>query len=881
VGAVVLKGPGGIGKSTITTRVSANLRSKDYDFIVIRGKTTIEQILETIAQKATASGIREAGEVYASSKDVRYKLVWYLDNFLLKQKIVIIFDNFEENQNERKGDFHCGLLREFIWFFRDALKNKETFLFFSTRYKLPGFDSPRITKEILEFSVVEFRKMLDMSNALKRLDGQSVKNLLHEIGGNPRALELLDQIAYKEFKNQDFTWIQLKDLIPELQDRIIQKKGAEDDFTPLFLDKLFSYLTSPQRQLLDILSIYRNPLPVDAITAHDVKIERHDRLRLTDLSLLDCIDNDDVSLYYVHRLTAKYFLVKMDTKSKKKYHLRSAQYFESFINGENVIVIFIDNLIEAHWHYIQAGEYDRGAGIAFHLVIYLRDRGFPQAAEALLGNLPIKKLKKKNQAIAFNHLGILLTDFGKFDEALKNFQQSLWREKGLKNKKNIAASLFQLGLIYEYKGEYEQALSYYDKAQKLFRKKLPADLIFHIDYQKGMISKQKGNYKEALDLFKNALKVSEKIGNQQWVSTCYQEFGGVYHLQGKLDKALEYYQKSLETKQRIGFIQGISYSYTAIGGILFEQKYYDNALDYFKKSLDSRERLDDRRGIAENLHQIGMVYHIRNELDKALELYEKALFEFKDMGTLGEVSGCLFEIAKVYQHKNNYDRALIYYDQSLEIKEKIGDANGVCQCLHQIGGVNLSKGNYDEALDKYRLSLELAEEIGYITGIGASILEMGQVYFLKNEYETALKKIIQAFLQFDEIKHPHVDIAKNYIDQVREKLKPDKFDRVLEEFGLSLDFFKNWEAQKQQEFIVDLTKYAHHVMKEKNFQDIETLRGQINGLIMKLPREENGTEGMKTYYKLLISYILNRDYRQYMGKIPTELKDMFEKIIEE
>jgi hypothetical protein len=264
-GTIVLKGSGGIGKSTLTTRAAANLRIKGFDFIVIRGETSVEQILEAISKKAVGKGIKGANEVYESNADVKDKLVWYLDKFLLKQKIVIIFDNFEENQDEKKGDFHKERLKEFIWFFRDALKNKETFLFFSTRYKLPGFDSPEITKEVPEFSAVEFRKMLGKSSALKRLDSQSVKNLRLEIGGNPRALELLDQIAYKEFKKRDFTWDQLKDLIPELQERIIQKKGTEDDFTPLFLDKLFSYLAGPQRQVLDILSIYRNPVPVEAI----------------------------------------------------------------------------------------------------------------------------------------------------------------------------------------------------------------------------------------------------------------------------------------------------------------------------------------------------------------------------------------------------------------------------------------------------------------------------------------------------------------------------------------------------------------------------------------------------------------------------------------
>lgn len=152
---------------------------------------------------------------------MKAKLGWFLDNFLLKQKLVIIFDNFEENQDEKKRDFHKKRLKKFLWFFRDALKNKETFLFFSTRYSMPGFAEPEMTKDIPKFSPVEFRKMLHSSKALKRMDSKSIKNLLHEIGGNPRGIELLDRIAQEEFRQKDFSWHQLKELIPELHERII------------------------------------------------------------------------------------------------------------------------------------------------------------------------------------------------------------------------------------------------------------------------------------------------------------------------------------------------------------------------------------------------------------------------------------------------------------------------------------------------------------------------------------------------------------------------------------------------------------------------------------------------------------------------------------
>jgi hypothetical protein len=85
-GAVVLKGPGGIGKSTLTTRTAANLRRNRYDFILVRGETTIETILEAICEKAAETGVEGAREVYDANRETNKKLSWFLDQFLLKQR---------------------------------------------------------------------------------------------------------------------------------------------------------------------------------------------------------------------------------------------------------------------------------------------------------------------------------------------------------------------------------------------------------------------------------------------------------------------------------------------------------------------------------------------------------------------------------------------------------------------------------------------------------------------------------------------------------------------------------------------------------------------------------------------------------------------------
>ncbi|MGD2092498.1 MAG: tetratricopeptide repeat protein [Candidatus Aminicenantes bacterium] len=542
-GAIVLKGPGGIGKSTLTTRAAANLRTKGYDFIVIRGETTIEQILETISKKAANTGIKQARDVFAADADVIEKLGWFLDNFLLRHKLAIIFDNFEENQDEEKGEFHRERLKKFLWFFRDALKNKETFLFFSTRYSLPGFPAPGFTKEIPEFSAVEFRKILGSSQALKRMDLKSFEKLNREIGGNPRGIELLDKIAYEEFRQKDFTWTQLKELIPELHERIIRKAGPGDDFTPLFLDKLFTYLTKPQGLLLDILSIYRGPVPEPAIKAHGPGLKKPDRKKLVDLSLLECMDAPGEDLYYVHRLTAHYVLSLMEEPVEKKYHTRAAQYFEKLKDEEGKVDLY--DQIEARWHYLQAGDWDKAAEITFDLEEDLTLHGFPQRSMELLRELEFDRLSEDNQAVAYDRIGSLYFNFGEYDTALSYYEKSLKIDEERNHIKGVSSSLHQVGRISQEKGDYDEALKQYQKA----------------------------------------LEISEKIGDIKGVSSSLHQVGMIYQDKGDYDEALKQYQKSLEIKEKIGDIPGLALSMGQMGNLYSQKKEFANALEFFIRAF--------------------------------------------------------------------------------------------------------------------------------------------------------------------------------------------------------------------------------------------------------------------------------------------------------
>jgi tetratricopeptide (TPR) repeat protein len=878
-GTIVLKGPGGIGKSTLTTRAAANLRFKGYDFIVIQGETSIEQILKAISDKAGELGIKGADEVYAADADDKAKLGRFLDNFLLKQKLVIIFDNFEENQDEEKGDFHKERLKKFLWFFRDALKNKETFLFFSTRYSLPGFAEPAITKEIPEFSPVEFRKMLRSSKALKRMDLKSIENLRREIGGNPRGIELLDRIAHEEFREKDFSWHRLKELIPELHERIIQKAGAGDDFTPWFLDKLFTYLSESQRLLLDILAIYRNPVPEPAIKAHKVPMKKTERRKLVDLSLLECIDAEQENLYYVHRLTAHYLLSQMKKAVEKKYHLQAAQYFENLKDEEGKIDLY--DHIEARWHYLQAGEWDKAAEITFSLEDYLTLHGFPQWSMELLQELyiNIKKINERAQSVACIRIGNLNKNFGEYDNALSNYKKAYEISKKNNDDNNIASSLHQIGMIYQLKGDYDAALKHYEKSLEIKEKIGDSKGVSSSLHQIGMTYQYQGKYDAALKQYETAGEIFEKSGDIKGVSYCLHQVGIIYQLKGDYDAALKLYEKAKETFEKIGDIKGVSSSLHQIGRIYQHKGDYDAALKLYEKAKETFEKIVDIKGVSSSLHQIGSIYQEKGDYDAALKKLGRSLEIREKINDIRGVSESLYQIGMVYEKKGDYDAALKMYEMAGETFEKIGAIKEFSSSLHQIGNVYFLKGDYESALKQYEKSLEIREKIGDIPDLALSMAQMGKLYFQKKEFAIALEFFIQAFLIFSKIGSPNANKARNDIERCREKLPEEQFQAILRKFKLKPEDFDTPQDQQKKvmEFFAAVTTDAV-TAKEKNTGEKEKTIARIKQILDQLPQDNPEVEYIKSYLQMLLAYVQGEEVQAYLEKIPKELKEIFEKI---
>jgi tetratricopeptide (TPR) repeat protein len=592
--------------------------------------------------------------------------------------------------------------------------------------------------------------MLRTGKALKRMDSKSIKNLLYEIGGNPRGIELLDKIAHEEFRRKDFSWHQLKELIPELHERIIQKPGAGDDFTPLFLDKLFTYLSKPQALLLDILAIYRNPVPEPAIKAHKVSMKKTDRRKLLDLSLLECIDAEGENLYYVHRLTAHYLLSQMEKAVENKYHLQAAQYFENLRTEDGKVDLY--DYIEARWHYLQAGEWDKAADATFSLEQYLTLHGFPQWSMELLKELEVDKLNETNQLITYGQIGNLYYHFGEYDESIYCYNKAYEIAEKNNDLKHSATALHQIGMIYQAKGDYDEALKQYQKA----------------------------------------LEIKEKIGDIKGLSESFHQVGIIYHYKGDYDEALKQYQKSLEIKENIGDIKGIANSFGQIGMIYEKKGDYDEALKQYQKAKETFEKIDDIKGVSSSLSNIGEIYQYKGDYDEAIKQYQKSMEIDEKIGDIPGLAISMGQMGSLYLQRKEFAMALEFFIQAFLIFTKIGspNANKVKKWILETHE-NLPEEQFHAILKKFELSPEafdtpedqqkkLMDFFAAVTTEAISAKEKNT-----GEKEKTIARIKEILDQLPQ-DNPEVEEIKSYLQMLLAYVKGEEVQAYLEKIPAEL-----------------------------------------------------------------------------------------------
>ncbi len=456
--------------------------------------------------------------------------------------------------------------------------------------------------------------------------------------------------------------------------------GGTGKIAQNLLDYIYTrQLNEVQRQLLLAFSIYREPVPLAAVQPLLMVKSRvaEDQL-LAPLNVLlaqHLLQAMGALRYQLHTIVASYARDHFDERNREKNqkaiknaHARAAQYYmqqaatDCLPRKERRKVSDVQPLIEATWHYGQAGQWQEvydlmnKEGLFADLSLWGGNAVLLELDRLLL---PPEKWHAKPEQAAFlnNELGVVYDALGQKQEALRSYQQALaiWRK--VRDRRREGTALNNLGGVYDDLGQKQEALWSYQQALAIRTEVGDRGGKGTTLNNLGRVYDDLGQKQEALRYYQQALAITREVGDRGGEGTTLNNLGGVYDALGQKQEALRYFEQALAIRTEVGNRGGEGTTLNNLGGVYDDLDQKQEALRYFEQALAIRREVGDRGGEGTTLNNLGRVYDALGQKQEALRYYHtKSLSMWYNKGK------CMWKGMKISNGTSNHTSGLTCVD---------------------------------------------------------------------------------------------------------------------------------------------------------------------------------------------------------------------------
>jgi serine/threonine protein kinase/tetratricopeptide (TPR) repeat protein len=340
--------------------------------------------------------------------------------------------------------------------------------------------------------------------------------------------------------------------------------------------------------------------------------------------------------------------------------------------------------------------------------------GKPQAGLDPLNralSLAIELDNDEQRAQVLQIIGIAYDGMNKYDEALRNVQQSLEINKRLGNKSAEANSYSEIGDIQSYLGKPELSLAAYNEALTLRReigaKKDAANTLINI----GSLMEDRGEYDKALDLYKEALQTERDSGDAVLQAQCLNNIGSVYLAKGQSEDALTYYQQALQLREKLSNSADTADTLHNLGEAYSRTAQYDQAMQSYMKALQLRRNANDAHNAALEQHSIGMVFLNQGRFGAAVSNLNESVQGFQKADDRSRLTvQVLIDYADALAKAGRGNEVGKALDQARSLATELKNDKLLADVQNTQGDIAFYSGDNKTAKEHYQLGLQLAQK---------------------------------------------------------------------------------------------------------------------------------------------------------------------------
>jgi len=419
--------------------------------------------------------------------------------------------------------------------------------------------------------------------------------------------------------------------------------------------EIFSKLSAEQKRVLSVLSIFREPVSIDALAEQNLDIDTLDSL--VEQGLARQVDSE---IYDVHDLIREFLLRSIDNQTKFELHAKCSNWYKksSQTPGYTIELIFhllsSDNMAEAASLIVEDGRtlISQGHMELLGLINSITMEDIPQEmlanilqfkgeilsllgrfedAKTAFGSAQEQALKVKNhsiQAEALSALADISLKQGSLDESLTMHKEAL--EIFIKQKDAVGAarSYNNMGYLLRRKNDNSKAIESYSEVERILDENDDPELISsQLILARSLMDL--GEIDRSRDHALTAFDKTEKSKDKQLHARAQAVLGRYYAKVGDLDVASHHYSQALDAMNEEGDILAMVDITILLGEVLQDSGKNDEAMEHFREALVIAEANDLRMQIGELLIRLGSV---APEKSRRMEYLQRALAVFRELG---------------------------------------------------------------------------------------------------------------------------------------------------------------------------------------------------------------------------------------------------------
>ena len=419
--------------------------------------------------------------------------------------------------------------------------------------------------------------------------------------------------------------------------------------------EIFSKLSAEQKRVLSVLSIFREPVSIDALAEQNLDIDTLDSL--VEQGLARQVDSE---IYDVHDLIREFLLRSIDDQTKFDLHAKCSNWYKksSQTPGYTIELIFhllsSDNMAEAASLIVEDGRtlISQGHMELLGLIDSIALDDIPQdmlanifqfkgeilsllgrfeEAKVAFGSAQEQALKGKNhsiQAEALSALADISLKQGSLDESLTMHKEAL--EIFIKQKDAVGAarSYNNMGYLLRRKNDNSKAIESYSEVERILGENDDPELISsQLILARSLMDL--GEIDRSRDHALTAFDKTEKSNDKQLHARAQAVLGRYYAKVGDLNVASHHYSQALEAMNEEGDILAMVDITILLGEVLQDSGKNDEAMEHFREALVIAEANDLRMQIGELLIRLGSV---APEKSRRMEYLQRALAVFRELG---------------------------------------------------------------------------------------------------------------------------------------------------------------------------------------------------------------------------------------------------------